>query len=126
MGTEITGGCKCGTVRYKGVIADTPMFRCYCRDCQKLTGTGHSEMLPLVAKTFFSEGRVTEYRMTGGSGRSTWSSFCPYCGSPISRRSERMNHLVYVHAASLDEPERYKPVQSIYPDAAQPWDRPVP
>lgn len=102
------------------------MFRCYCRDCQQLTGTGHSEMMPLIADTFKIEGTITEYQMTGGSGRHTWSGFCSGCGSPLTRRSERMEHLVYVHASSLDEPGRYKPVRVIYPDAAQPWDQPEP
>lgn len=82
-------------------------------------------MMPLVAETFEVEGITTEYEMTGGSGRSTWSSFCPTCGSPLTRRSERMGDRVYVHASSLDEPDRYKPSRSIYSDAAQPWDQPV-
>jgi len=81
-------------------------------------------MMPLVADTFEFEGVTTEYEMAGGSGRSTWSSFCPICGSPLTRRSARMGDRVYVHASSLDEPARYKPSRSIYADAAQPWDKP--
>ena len=125
MTNKISGGCKCGAIRYEGDLADATMFRCYCRDCQQLTGAGHSEMMPLVAGTFKVEGAITEYRMTGASGRPTWSSFCPICGSPLTRRSERLGDLVYVHASSLDEPGRYKPSRSIYADAAQPWDKPV-
>ncbi len=30
------------------------------RDCQQLTGTGHSEMLALIAETFQTEGAITE------------------------------------------------------------------
>lgn len=103
---------------------DVPMFRCYCRDCQYLTGAGHSEMMPLVADTFDIAGVTTEYQMTGGSGRPTWSSFCPGCGSPLTRRSARMQDRVYVHAASLDDPRQYTPTRSLYTDAAQPWDMP--
>lgn len=102
------------------------MFRCYCRDCQQLTGTGHSEMMPLAAETFEITGRVTEYRMAGGSGQPTWSRFCPACGAPLTRRSARVGACVYVHAASLDTPESYRPARSIYTEAAQPWDPPVP
>lgn len=124
MSKKISGGCKCGAARYKGDLADAPMFRCYCRDCQQLTGAGHSEMMPFRADSFEIEGVTTEFEMTGGSGRSTWSRFCPTCGSPLTRRSERMADRVYVHASSLDEPERYKPSRLIYADAAQTWDKP--
>ena len=126
MTKKISGGCKCGAARYRGEVADVSTFRCYCRDCQKLTGAGHSKMFPLVTETFQLEGPTSKYEMTGGSGRSTWSSFCPTCGSPLTRRSERMEHCVYVHASSLDEPENYRPSRTIHADAAQPWDKPEP
>ncbi|WP_366141436.1 GFA family protein [uncultured Shimia sp.] len=124
MTKTISGGCKCGAIRYLGEASDVSTFRCYCRDCQRLTGTGHSEMFPLVAASFQLVGPYSEYQMTGGSGRSTWSVFCPTCGSPLTRRSERMAHCVYVHASSLDEPEEYMPSRSIYTEAAQTWDQP--
>ncbi|MBU2942688.1 GFA family protein [Shimia thalassica] len=124
MKKAVTGGCKCGAARYRGEISNVSMFRCYCRDCQQLTGAGHSEMFPLVSETFKLSGPSTEYQMTGGSGRSTWSRFCPTCGSPLTRRSERMGQCVYVHASSLDEPEIYMPRRTLYDEAAQPWDKP--
>jgi hypothetical protein len=122
MTDEVLGGCKCGSVRYKGTPADAPMFRCHCRDCQQLTGTGHSEMMPLVVDTFVVSGVCRIYEMTGGSGQPTYSGFCPNCGSPLTRRSERMNDRICVHAASLDDPSRYIPARSTCPENAQPWD----
>ena len=124
--TEILqGGCKCGLVRYRGARADTPMFRCHCRDCQQLTGTGHSEMTPLLADSFSMSEGGKQYQMQGGSGLATYSWFCPNCGSPLARRSERRSEFVYVHAASFDEPSKYAPEKSIYSDAAQVWDRSI-
>ncbi len=122
MSEDVQGGCKCGLVRYRGTRADAATFRCHCRDCQQLTGSGHSEMMPLVAKTFTISDALKIYEMEGGSGRSTFSGFCPDCGSQILRSSEKMSDRVYVHAASLDDPSRYAPARSIYSDAAQPWD----
>lgn len=98
------------------------MFRCHCRDCQQLTGTGHAEMVPLIAESFALSGPFTVYEMTGGSGRSTYSTFCQTCGSQLVRRSARMSDRVYVHAASLDDPSIYAPEKSIYADAAPCWD----
>lgn len=122
MQTIITGGCKCGLVRYRGAPKDADMFRCHCRDCQQLTGAGHSEMMPMELDSFsISDARQT-FEMTGGSGQSTYSSFCPNCGSPLTRQSERMSDRIYVHAASLDDPSAYAPAKSIYSEAAQHWD----
>lgn len=120
----LTGRCKCGAVSFRGERSDLEGFRCYCRDCQQLTGTGHSEMLPLRADSFDISGPVREFEMKGESGRSTWSSFCTICGCPITRRSQKSAHRVYVHAGALDDPTTYDPKFSIYTDTAQPWDAP--
>ncbi len=125
MPEEVEGGCKCGLVRYRGTRSDAPMFRCHCRDCQQLTGSGHAEMMPLIAETFTIGDMCSTYEMAGGSGRPTYSGFCPNCGSQLTRRSARMSDRIYVHAASLDDPSRYDPEKSIYADAAQPWDHAV-
>ncbi len=122
MADEVLGGCKCGLVRYSGTRAEAAMFRCLCRDCQQLTGTGHSEMMPLVAETFTIGDSCTIYEMIGGSGRPTFSGFCPNCGSQLVRRSEKFSDRVYIHAASLDDPTNYEPASSIYSETAQPWD----
>ena len=122
MHKEITGGCKCGAVRYRGQLSDLPPFRCHCRDCQQLTGTGHSDMLPLERATFEISDTCRVFEMAGGSGKSTFSGFCPRCGSQLTRRSQRSIARIYVHAGSLDQPEIYAPARSIYADAAQPWD----
>ena len=124
MAKSVTGGCKCGAVSYRGEALEAQPFRCYCRDCQQLTGTGHSEMFPLDRDSFRINGQISEYSMTGSSGRKTFSCFCPDCGSPIYRRSERSDDRLYVHAASLSDPTLYAPGLEIYADSAQPWDQP--
>jgi hypothetical protein len=124
MPETITGGCKCGRVTYSGERAEADMFQCYCRDCQQLTGTGHANMVPLQAASFTIGSGGKEYAMIGGSGRLTFSIFCPECGSPLVRRSERMSDRVYVHAASMDRPDGFQPARWIYTDAARAWDTP--
>ncbi|MEP1208903.1 MAG: GFA family protein [Rhizobiaceae bacterium] len=125
MMAKLVGRCKCGAVEYQGESTDTEGFRCYCRDCQQLTGTGHSEMMPLKAASFEVDGSYSEFRMTGGSGQPTWSGFCQNCGSQLTRRSKRIEDRIYIHAASLDDPTQYAPSKSIYIDSAQPWDKPI-
>ena len=124
MGEIVSGGCKCGQLGYQGALAEVPMFRCYCRDCQQLTGTGHSDMVPLLRDGFEVTGEMKVFEMKGGSGKSTFSGFCPDCGSQIMRRSVRSSERVYVHAASLEDPAIYQPKLFIYKESAQPWDMP--
>jgi hypothetical protein len=122
MSERITGSCKCGMVRYEGSRIDAPMFRCHCRDCQKLTGSGHAEMIPLDRASFTISEACKIYKVTGGSGRPTYSGFYPNCGSQLTRRSERKSDRIYAHASSLDDSEAYTPEKSIYSDAAPSWD----
>jgi hypothetical protein len=123
MAERLTGGCKCGAVRYEGTRLDAPMFRCHCRDCQQLTGSGHSEMMPLATADFSITDTCTSYEMTGGSGQPTFSGFCPVCGSQITRNSQKMKDRIYVHASSLDDPGIYRPEKSIQTRSAQVWDK---
>jgi len=81
MAERVVGGCKCGHVRYEGIRHSAATFRCHCRDCQKLTGSGHSEMLPLEIDTFSISETCKVFEMQGGSGQPTYSGFCPNCGS---------------------------------------------
>ncbi len=122
MSQRVSGGCKCGLVRYEGARLDVPMFRCHCLDCQKLTGSGHSEMMALERDTFSIGADCRTYEMLGGSGQPTFSGFCPMCGSQLTRHSTRMSDRVYVHAASLDDPGLYSPAKSLWAESAQPWD----
>ena len=123
MTDVLVGGCKCGLVRFMGTRLNAPMFRCHCRDCQQLTGSGHANMVPLELAGFSIGETCKTYEMTGASGRSTFSGFCPNCGSPLTRNSERMRDRIYVHASALDDPTEYEPEKSIYADAAQAWDK---
>lgn len=122
MAEIFEGGCKCGAVRYRGTRVDAPMFRCHCRDCQQLTGSGHADMVPLDRASFEISAECRVFEMVGGSGQATYSGFCPTCGAQLTRRSARRADRIYVHAASLDDPSRYAPAQSIYAEAAQDWD----
>lgn len=122
MAERVAGRCKCGLVRYEGTLIDAAMFRCHCRDCQRLTGSGHADMVPLDLASFAISDACNTYEMIGGSGRRTYSGFCPTCGSQLTRHSERMDDRIYAHAASLDDPGAYCPEKSIYSGSAQPWD----
>lgn len=125
MTQHLTGGCKCGLVRYSGTLAAFPMIRCHCRDCQQLTGTGHADMMPLDEATFQITDACKVFEMTGDTGGRSLSGFCPDCGSQLTRRFDTLSGEVFVHAASLDDPTAYTPSRSIFTGSAQPWDHDI-
>ena len=36
-----TGRCQCGAVSFTVAAAPVTMGQCHCKDCQRVTGTGH-------------------------------------------------------------------------------------
>ena len=49
-------------------------------------------------------------------------AFCPTCGSPIYLTLAAMPDLFAVHAASLDDPGRFKPQMVMYGVRGHAWD----
>jgi hypothetical protein len=118
-----TGGCACGAIRYR--ISDEPIFQfdCQCRDCQRMSGTGHGSYLAFPSKLNVTlEGKAQQWTMIADSGNVKMRGFCPTCGSPVHLTSAAMPDLFAVHAASLDDPSRYQPQAVTYHTRGYAWD----
>jgi len=124
MSKPYTGGCACGAIRYE--IAAEPVFsnECQCRQCQQVSGTGHGSYMSFIGKEAVRvEGRATQWTMTADSGKQKTRAFCPACGAPVYQTYPAMPDVITIHAASLDEPERYRPQVVTYAGRAHAWDR---
>ncbi len=123
MTDAYTGGCACGAIRY--AISDSPlaMNDCQCRDCQRKSGTGHGSYLTFPSKERVKlEGAATLWDITGDSGNVKTRAFCPTCGSPVYLTFAAAPELFTIHAASLDDPSRYKPEAVTYRVRGHAWD----
>ena len=123
MSETYTGGCACGAIRYE--ISDEPMVMsdCQCRDCQHMSGTGHGSYLTFPRRAAVTlEGEATHRDFAGDSGNIKTRAFCPTCGSPVYLTFAAMPDLFTVHAASLDDPGRYKPQMVTYVIRGHAWD----
>ena len=123
MSKAFTGGCACGAVRYE--ISAEPIFMndCQCRDCQHASGTGHGSYLTFAGrKAMTLTGKATHWDMVGDSGNVKTKGFCPACGSPVYLAYPERPDLITIHAASLDEPGRFKPQVVTYHVRAHAWD----
>lgn len=124
MSKTYTGGCACGAVRYE--ISGEPMVMvdCQCRDCQRRSGTGHGSYLTFPDRTNVKlDGKATQWDIAGDSGNIKSHTFCPVCGTPVYLTFPAMPQVFVIHAASLDEPSRYKAQLVTYTGRAQAWDR---
>ena len=68
------------------------------------------------------EGKAAHCDVVGDSGNVKTHSFCPACGSPVYLTFVAMPDLFTVHAASLDDPARFKPQVVTYGVRGYDWD----
>lgn len=124
MTRRYIGGCACGALRYE--IAGEPVFQnhCQCRECQKLSGTGHGSYLTFASRAeAVITGAASDWRVAGDSGNEKIHSFCPVCGAPVYLAFEAMPDLIAIHAASLDDPSQFEPQALTYAIRGPGWDR---
>lgn len=103
-GSEMTGGCQCGRVRYAARIASDDAYFCHCRMCQRATGNVAIAFcnLPKADVRWLRE--PDRYASSPIARR----GFCATCGTPLSFEypdSDRMDLTV----ASFDDPARFVP-----------------
>jgi hypothetical protein len=122
MSQTYTGGCACGAVRYE--ISGEPIFQnhCQCRDCQRKSGTGHGSYLTFARGGVVQHGQARHWDIVADSGHAKTRAFCPTCGSPVYMTFSAMPEIFTVHAASLDDPQRFTPQVLTYASRAYAWD----
>lgn len=117
------GGCTCGAIRYETSSEPIVELHCQCRECQKRSGTGHSSYLTFALRSEIAiTGEAKEWQVAGESGNMKNHGFCPNCGTPVYVTFVAMPELIAVHAASLDEPGRFKPQFVTYGVRGLAWD----
>jgi hypothetical protein len=123
MGEAYTGGCACGAIRYETSDETILMSDCQCRDCQRKSGTGHGSYVAFPNRERVKlSGEAKHWDLVGDSGHVKTRAFCPTCGSPVYLTFSAMPELFIVHAASLDDPSRYKPQFTTYGVSGYAWD----
>jgi len=123
MNTPYSGGCACGALRYEASSKPIVENHCQCRDCQKRSGTGHGSYLTFPHRADVKiTGKASVWDAAGDSGNEKIHAFCPNCGTPVYLTFPAMPDLIAVHAASLDDPGRFKPQMVTYSVRGYPWD----
>ena len=115
--TAHSGGCMCGSVRYRLTAEPMRVGLCHCETCRRNTG---------AAFGVFAVVRRGDLQVLSGETGWFQSSpvgkrhFCRSCGSPVfSEWTDSDDIDVYV--GSLDEPERLEPSYELWTVRRLPW-----
>jgi hypothetical protein len=119
---RIAGGCLCGAVRFIGDAEPQFQVKCYCDDCRKTSGAGHSAMMGFLDDAIDFSGEAREFVSRADSGNDIIRAFCPNCGSGIYSCNAGMPHLIFVRAATLDDPNLFSPQMAVWASRAPSFD----
>jgi hypothetical protein len=122
MPAPYTGGCQCGAVRYEITGEPLTIYRCYCTDCQKQSGSAYG-MSMLVPVEFFKlvRGELKSFEKIAESGRPASCYFCGECGSRIYNARTSAPEWVVVKPGTLDDVSWVHPVGSMWARSAPPF-----
>jgi len=118
----LRGRCLCGKVSYEIDGEPTVVAHCHCRDCQRLTGSGHSTGAMFPVQRIRVRGEPSEFRLAADSGNTVTRSFCGACGSPLFGRNTGMEGVMTVCVGTLDDPGAVTPQVTVFARSRNHWD----
>ena len=121
MSDLISGGCRCGAVRYTLATDKLPRtYACHCHYCQTWSGSAFSQqaVLPENAITVTGEPVIYE-RQT--EDRISRQRMCPACHTRIYNTNTARPGFVVLRAGTLDRSDELDVVAHIWVKRKQQW-----
>ena len=120
-GAKHTGGCLCGAVRYEADGDPTMMGYCFCKDCQKASGSGFIPFMGFRADQLRITGKTLQFTSKAANGGDAVRNSCPTCGGLVFGGivGRDTGHTIY--AGSLDDPSAFKPSIAIFTRDRPDW-----
>lgn len=120
---KLSGGCRCGSIRYECSSEPLTVSFCYCRDCQKASGGPFCNYAVVPAESVnITRGQTKSHVVQVDSGNTVRREFCSECGTPLFASTSKVFVLT---VGSLDDAHGIRPTIAIWLDSAQPW-APIP
>ena len=121
MTTLIKGGCICGAVRYAATEEPLAARTCWCRVCQYIAAGNASFNLAFARSAVSITGELCDFPLRAASGNHMHRRFCPQCGVHVTSEAEERPQLLVLRAGTLDDPQRFRPLASIWVAQAPAW-----
>ena len=117
----IRGGCLCGQVRYAAKGAPAFAGQCYCRDCQRASGSAFIPFMGWPADQVSFSGETRTFACRSIRGTDAVRNFCPTCGSLVFGGIVGVDAEHTIYAGTLDEPSAFEPLIAIFARDCPPW-----
>lgn len=108
--TDWTGGCLCGTIRWRITAAPLWQAHCHCTSCRRATASPFTSFIGMRRSDVTWSGSAAVHRSSVGVRR----GFCPDCGTQMYFESDRWPDETHLYAASLDDPSLYRPTAHVH------------
>jgi hypothetical protein len=118
---ELEGGCLCGQVRYRATTDGRTVMHCFCRDCQRATGSQSATFVAVPQHQLAVEGPVGHFTKESDAGRVVNRFFCKACGSQLYSTVEVMPGVAFVKLGTLDDPSAVTPGIAIWTASRPSW-----
>ena len=113
-----TGGCLCGSIRYEAAGSKLGSFICYCRMCQRASGSAFAALFYVAEENVkIIKGQLRTYE----SSYEVHRDFCGECGSPLFFRRQNRPDQHAIIAGSLNDPNDFRPDAQIFLSCAVNW-----
>jgi len=119
---SITGGCRCGSVRYVlNIEAPPTVYACHCTDCQTWSGSAFAENFLVRSEALEVNGALVSWDYISPSGAQGVQNYCGTCHTRIFNTNSRAPGMTNVRAGTLDQSNQLSPVAHIWVASKQPW-----
>lgn len=120
---DVTANCDCGAITIAVRGQPLSMFQCGCRNCQKVSGSGHSSIVLMPADAVQVTGATKNHSRPADSGATFTRHFCPECGTTVYAQSSRAPAFRIVPAGLLaGDNDWFVPNQLIFSRSHPHWD----
>ncbi len=115
---EWTGGCLCGSVRWRAAADPVRVVSCHCATCRRHSGAAFLTFVHFPLAGFaWTGGAPTRYRSSADAER----GFCARCGSTLTMHETVLDDRVQVTLGSLDRPQDVTPDDHVWTRSQIPW-----
>ena len=123
MGETCKGRCLCGASEFEFIGKMKFAIRCFCTDCQHVSGGGHLPQAGVSSEGWQQSGPIKTFEKAADSGSTLGFSFCGECGSPLFKTTSKMPDTVFVMAGALEDARGADFSARVFEERRAAWDQ---